>query len=824
MTTPYIDLTDPKWILPELKFRKRIPSPSLPLVDLTENEVANGTKQETDDLQPDGSQVRNIKELNFQKSLSSDPLVFALQLDCGNLKPKESDMDSQTQPLNQTDEEQLQEPSVKLRRLSFLESHVTELKTSGCSVYLTKDCMQMSLQPSQPDRNNEIISKASLNGPHVEPSLNECPPKVTESLVRQVQQENSNEFTNEQLKAKVSPHLQKPADLPCPDKGSLGATLMENVPHEEERGDICSSMPIPSPTSPPSSQDTPQDSFQRDVLCANLEQPEGHQSDSRQSCLLDHPSLNSPSTRLNPSETSDLDSRSHRSPASSSLLSQVEPTLIFAHKLPDNTYEWQSDEVKADEASDSSDILHRSIPRESPLSVLEAKEVDAGSGTGTYGGDLEFDIPLSSFFWEEEGEEVNEESRFDTDFRAASRDDRHFVCPVALRKIMSGPAQALIEEENEGFGTPEVLCRQSLSLVYSTIDENYPEGTLQLLSDLLQPGYYPPKDITFHLLRGILLDPQCPYHLCVQAFNLLIRTQRHHMADKSTVPWDWELLTSVMANQDNTKGQLCQVVRMLMEYVVQTLEDDFQAKLSTSSLHNSIAKKILSCDQQFPRVRDVIKWLFSAIIKSTEHGESRERDEQIRMVSIFQRMLSLALEVDRCPALTSAKLSQELFHMLISGLPLRAQRMLLLESLQSKLLRCKLVEHLLDYTCPVKTSLPMSLSLLLHFMKNCTLAPDHTDGTEMWQRWEELVHLLWMLLLSYNKAMNGYLCSSVSEQTGRAGTLVYKQDDMVTKSAVVEAVESFLSRSQADIGQSLPLHVEGSLYYLQDHLLDVCQC
>lgn len=31
--------------------------------------------------------------------------------------------------------------------------------------------------------------------------------------------------------------------------------------------------------------------------------------------------------------------------------------------------------------------------------------------------------------------------------------------------------------------------------------------------------------------------------------------------------------------------------------------------------------------------RDVIKWLFSAIIKSTEHGESRERDEQIRWIT-----------------------------------------------------------------------------------------------------------------------------------------------------------------------------------------------
>lgn len=409
--------------------------------------MANGTKQETEDLPPDGSQVNNKKELNSQNSPSSDPTVFAPQPDCGNLKTKESDMDSQTQPPNQTDEEQLQEPSVKLRRLSFLESHVTELKTSGRSVYLTKDCMQMSLQPSQLDRNNEFISKAALNGPQVEPSLNECPPKVIESLVRQDQQENSNEFTNEQLKAKVSPHLQKPADSPCPDKGSSGATSMEKVPHEEERGEFCSSMPIPSPTSPPSPQDTPQDSFQRDVLCSNLEQPEGHQADSRQSCLSDYPPPDSPTSRLNPSEPSDLDSRSHRSPTSSSLVSQIEPTPTSAHKLAENTYEWQSDEVKADEASNSSDILHRSIPRESPLSVLEAKDVDAGSGPGTYGGDLEFDIPLSSFFWEEEGEEVNEESRFDTDFRAASRDDRHFVCPVALRKMMSGPAQALVRDK-----------------------------------------------------------------------------------------------------------------------------------------------------------------------------------------------------------------------------------------------------------------------------------------------------------------------------------------------------------------------------------------
>lgn len=70
----------------------------------------------------------------------------------------------------------------------------------------------------------------------------------------------------------------------------------------------------------------------------------------------------------------------------------------------------------------------------------------------------------------------------------------------------------------------------------------------------------------------------------------------------------------------------------------------------------------------------------------------------------------------------------------------------------------------------------------------------------------------------------GYLCNSLTEPRGRVGMSVYKPDDRVSRPAVQEAVEAFLSRSQADLDQALPLHVEESLTYLQDHLLDVCQC
>lgn len=82
---------------------------------------------------------------------------------------------------------------------------------------------------------------------------------------------------------------------------------------------------------------------------------------------------------------------------------------------------------------------------------------------------------------------------------------------------------------------PKELCPQSLTLVNSTKEENHIEGTLQLLSDMLQPGYYPPRNIIVHVLHDILLEPNCPNHLCVQAFQLLIRTQRWCIHTKDAV-------------------------------------------------------------------------------------------------------------------------------------------------------------------------------------------------------------------------------------------------------------------------------------------------
>nr|XP_057919951.1 SUMO-interacting motif-containing protein 1 isoform X5 [Doryrhamphus excisus]XP_057919952.1 SUMO-interacting motif-containing protein 1 isoform X5 [Doryrhamphus excisus] len=463
------------------------------------------------------------------------------------------------------------------------------------------------------------------------------------------------------------------------------------------------------------------------------------------------------------------------------------------------------------------DVVTDAEPVDAPASISESEDLQ-----GLWSWESEEERQGSNtFMWQEETDKANNANG---DFREPSQDEKRFVCPHRFQKVMHGLSHTL--EEDVRWSTP--FCERSLRLIYTTMQVNIKEGTLQLLADLLHPGYCPPKEVMSHLLSDILLDPLCSHHHCVKAWDLLMRAQRHHSVDKNTVPWSWELVTSVMSNQDEQNRPRPEVVRMFLEYILQTLEDDFSYRKSTSDLHHSIAKATLSCNRHFPHVRDVIQWMFSSIVKSTGNGESseaaQEREEHIRIVSSLQRMLSLALEVDGSPAPGAPRLSQELFFMLVSTEPRRAHRLLLLDSMQNNLLRCKMLEHLLEYACPMKTPVsPMSLSRLLHFLENCTLAADPTDGSERWKKWEELVHHLWMLLVSYNTAMKGYRSSSVSQQTDGSGTLVSKPEDILTKADVCRAVEAFLYRSKADIGETLPLHVEESLTYLQDVLLEVCE-
>ncbi|XP_077103771.1 uncharacterized protein simc1 [Siphateles boraxobius] len=436
--------------------------------------------------------------------------------------------------------------------------------------------------------------------------------------------------------------------------------------------------------------------------------------------------------------------------------------------------------------------------------------------------------------WETRSDDDNENvlDNVVSDLSENNSQDGQHICLAQYRKLsqcMGGMVPQMHdddEEEGEPYGPAEPLCRQSLSLVYSTIEENYPEGTLQLLSDFIQPRFYPPVDITKHLLRGIFLDPQSTDVLVVEAYNLLMKTQRYHPVDASTVPWDWELMKMAMKDQEDTRRLRTMVRYMLLQYVLQVLEDDFNFKFRTQCLQHSVAKKMLSCGPEtFGQVRDLINWMINAAKESVNNSKDveypKKEDNCLKIVLSLQRMLTLALEVDKDPIYNSDKLSEELFSCINRMCTCRKIRLLLLSTLESKLLRCKLLKLLLDEACSQKTRLPMSLSLLLHYLKSSTLTSEPSDGAEKWRKWDELLQLLWMLMLSYEEVVTGHLHSPITKRFDRMHAPIWTQDDQVKCSAVQEAADAFLSRAADDIGLAVPMGMQELLCQLQEHITDM---
>ncbi|XP_075854565.1 SUMO-interacting motif-containing protein 1 isoform X2 [Microcebus murinus] len=325
----------------------------------------------------------------------------------------------------------------------------------------------------------------------------------------------------------------------------------------------------------------------------------------------------------------------------------------------------------------------------------------------------------------------------------------------------------------------EPIPHRRLRMVTNTIEENFPLGTVQFLMDFVSPQHYPPREIVAHIIQKILLSGSETVDVLKEAYMLLMKIQQLHPANAKTVEWDWKLLTYVMEEEGQTlPGRV-----LFLRYVVQTLEDDFQQTLRRQRQHlqQSIANTVLSCDRQPHNVRDVIKWLVKAVttdgltqppngnqtssgtgvLKATSsHPASQPnltKNTNQLIVCQLQRMLSIAVEVDRTPTCSSNKIAEMMFGFVLD-IPERSQREMFFTTMESHLLRCKVLEIIFLHSCETPTRLPLSLAQALYFLNNSTsLLKCQSDKTQ-WQTWDELVEHLQFLLSSYQHVLRGDPC------------------------------------------------------------------
>ncbi|XP_017657220.1 SUMO-interacting motif-containing protein 1 isoform X2 [Nannospalax galili] len=334
----------------------------------------------------------------------------------------------------------------------------------------------------------------------------------------------------------------------------------------------------------------------------------------------------------------------------------------------------------------------------------------------------------------------------------------------------------------------EPIPHRRLRMVTNTIEENFPLGTLQFLMDFVSPQHYPPREIVAHIIQKILLSGSETVVVLKEAYMLLMKIQQLHPANAKTVEWDWKLLTYVMEEEGRTlPGRV-----LFLRYVVQTLEDDFQQILRRQRQHlqQSIANTVLSCDKQ---------------------------PHNVRIVCQLQRMLSIAVEVDRTPTCSSNKIAEMMFGFVLD-IPERSQREMFFTTMESHLLRCKVLEIIFLHSCETPTRLPLSLAQALYFMNNSTsLLKCQSDKTQ-WQTWDELIEHLQFLLSSYQHVLREHLRSSVIDRKD----LIIKrikpkpqQGDDITVVDVEKQIEAFRSRLIYLLGEPLVPQLQDKVHLLK---------
>ncbi|XP_009585007.1 PREDICTED: SUMO-interacting motif-containing protein 1, partial [Fulmarus glacialis] len=397
---------------------------------------------------------------------------------------------------------------------------------------------------------------------------------------------------------------------------------------------------------------------------------------------------------------------------------------------------------------------------------------------------------------------------------------------------------------------PELIPSGKLSMVHTTMEENFLEGTLHFLSEFVSRQHCPPKEIISHLIRQILLNPH-QGEILKDTYMLLMKIQMLHPANAATVGWDWTLLKYIMEDQEKPPGRL-----LFLQYVVQTLEDDFQQNLRLRLLQKSIAKKVLSCDTCFNNVKEVVEWLVAAVT-GVRFSQPQEQPQEItsssaearaersssapwvastdqaevappaffaqKVILLLQRMLSIAVEVDKSPNCSSCKIADVIFPFILN-IPLRSQREAFLNTMESQLLRCKLLELLFQHSCDVPTTLPLSLAKILYFLSHSSVLLQYQDETATWQRWDEMVQYLSLLLMSYQNVILEHLRSSLND---RMDLIIQKakpklQDgDDISHLDIQLKIEDFISRMQQVLGQPFPLQIMKKLCMLRELFLIV---
>ena len=275
--------------------------------------------------------------------------------------------------------------------------------------------------------------------------------------------------------------------------------------------------------------------------------------------------------------------------------------------------------------------------------------------------------------------------------------DTPLYCAVPLRKSLNSADPSL----SKNFSETQMNSLQALK------EENFHQSVLTTIASFMSQHRKPPLSLVFYLLKDILLAKQS--NCGTACFRILRQIQVLHPAVPAQmisqkITWEFIAMIVKLSKCTDNKFQsggdsgLAVNASLALSFIISVMEEE--VKMKTFSHVKTSAYRLLFVVKHASHIHDVAEWIGEAVkqhrVEQYDHGCGHN----VCPVYLLQRILMLSLLVSERPEDCASRIADEMI-LVYSQMPSIELKTLFLQSMQSYLLRARLIEMVVGNCCPL---------------------------------------------------------------------------------------------------------------------------
>ncbi|XP_071947723.1 SUMO-interacting motif-containing protein 1-like isoform X2 [Antedon mediterranea] len=348
---------------------------------------------------------------------------------------------------------------------------------------------------------------------------------------------------------------------------------------------------------------------------------------------------------------------------------------------------------------------------------------------------------------------------------------------------------------------PHMNDVQNQTVEMSNIHNNIIEGhqeeevhseAITYIHDFTTTDIYPEKQCLKYLLDTLVAVGS--RDLTCQTYKTLKHIQNHHKLTRKDFSEDWNQIMDILKPLETECNILFYRNRLLyLDLLTSVLEEDLNKHKLRNTTAQSFLCKMLSPDHEMANLASLSLCLLSVLQRTFDNSSDMFLEEGIqRSLLLLQKILTLSVEVSKSRPEGAMKIAEHLLYPFrnLSKVEHRSQ---LLETMQSNLLRIKLIELWLENCCVVRdvciptSGDPISINKILNRHFRCTPSSTVEDASVACEELAMMLYLLLKSYLAYNaekihpNATDNASCYCGLKLSREESTLFLTMGDVVTK-------------------------------------------